>query len=180
LSGNELYSLKSATAANAVVEKCSYINCDVRGQGQFIHYERACGKCNSFEDALQNFAASAIEAQACTNPSKNRWGTLHEALKEQAPGLMVLRSLPRSVRRAFGRWQDGDPGADDPEDYRQHMRCKCWRARKCVGPRRKQLRHLTMFYVSKPMTHLWRRLEWLDEQGGGLLDVSKDESNPFV
>lgn len=59
------------------------------------------------------------------------------------------------------------------------MRGKCFRTMKVTGSRLKQIRLLSSFFCEKPITHLWQRLEYLDELGSSLLDICTPCRSPF-
>lgn len=183
VSGAVLHLPQSEKKMQDILEKSDFMNWDPR-QRQYIHYERSCGQCATFEEAQSNCLAACIECgvvvgQSQSQPAKNRWGTMHTAQCKQSPGLMINQSSRHCYRIAFSKWEEGDPGADSSDDFRKIMRGKCFRTMKVTGSRLKQIRLLSSFFCEKPITHLWQRLEYLDELGSSLLDICTPCRSPF-
>jgi hypothetical protein len=180
-------SLNPQTSEERFKEACQksrFINSDVRIPGNYCHYEKACGECKTKEEARDKFlaACSAVDVivgQGGTRPAKNRWGTVHDAEGEQATGIMVYQAWPRSLCSAFRSYTTGDPGADEGDNFRRIMRGKCFRSRKQMGSRAVQVEQLTHFFCEKTITHLWKRIEYLDAKGGLLLDMCRTSTNPI-
>jgi hypothetical protein len=154
------------------IENCLiHINGDTRSEVA-IHYERACGRCSSLQEARHNFQAACndmgllLNGYAIKLPSKARWGSLRDSLAQQTPGCLIYGLLPRCTVASAAKWHDGDPGAADSADYRAWHRSKAWRS-KCTMSSPDYIGEcVTHYWTTLPQHRLWKRLEHLDAAGG--------------
>ncbi len=181
--------LQAGQGGDAAREKvdrvCAMINGDIRSTGRIIHYERACGRCKTRDDALKNCAAALAEIMpppGATEPSKNRWGHLDIAMSEQAPMLLLHQIGSRAQRLAFPRFDaiQGSSEADEDSDFRAWMHSKVLRSTRCLSCPQWRCTMLTTLWVSRPCHWLWLRLEHIDAAGAGLLDVVVPSTSPFI
>ena len=94
-------------------------------------------------------------------------------------GIMICNILPRTVANTFGAWQAAGPD-DGEQDYRQMVRSKVCRSKHFLSDSGQNLLCCLMAWASEPMDSLWHRLQYLDERGRALLDVSLLASaNPY-
>ena len=63
-------------------------------------------------------------------PAKSRWGTCNKALGGQSLSVLCFRVGPRSLRKAFPKWEDKEPShiEDETEDFHKVVRSKIWRS----------------------------------------------------
>lgn len=150
-----------------------FVNGDCR-RPVCVHYERDCGRCSTYDDALANFKAACcsvgvlLDSCGVVLPSKARWGTLRDAITQQGPGLLIHQLLPRSTLHATSQWKACDPGEASPDDYRAWHKSKAWRSKCTLGDPIYCARVLGHYWSSTPQHMLWKRLEHLDANGGSL------------
>jgi hypothetical protein len=165
-----------------------FVNGDVRkrtGQKRYIHYELACGQCESAEIALGNYRTAMVEGGVVPEagihePCTHRWGSLDESLAALLPSLTILGFGRDLTKAAFAKWSDGDPGADRDNDFRAWIRSKVSRSKCCMQSDEYLIRHCSAFFASQPLVKLWHRLEWLDEHQNSMLELVSPATNPFL
>lgn len=109
---------------------CSILNYDCRLK-RVGHCETGC--CANRAEMVDKVATAILEAGLLMGhsngpTSKNRWGSTLRVLGEECAGMMFHGILPRALRAAFVRWQDGDPGqnlqGDQDDEYRRMVQKK--------------------------------------------------------
>ena len=75
---------------------------------------------------------------------------------------------------------ENDHAADNVQAYRIRIQKKSWRASKALSELHRRKKMLLLCWVAWPVERLQSELEWLDNNGKGLLDVAFDDlCNPF-
>ena len=113
-------------------------------------------------------------------PNKIRWGSMAESVAPQTAGIMLNGLLMATITQSFRHFDDGDPGEENQDDFRNMMKRKAWRVR-CVGNDAATHRRIVLAnFISQPLDHVWHRVQHLDDVGGGFKDCVIDKTNPFA
>ena len=166
-----------------VLQYCNWNVMDNR----LVHYEKACGKCSSRDDACTNVAGALLNGQVipdsnCTVPCKHRFGSCADALREQSPGILISQLLKRCFEEAFPTWDAPDLLPEDEEDdnkERRYIKGKVYRSKKALADSGRCLRSVAVTFVLKPLEWIWARLQHLDEASGGTLALVAGDESPF-
>ncbi len=163
-----------------------FLNGDIR-QHRIIHYEKACGKCVSRQQCIDNLTAAlediVILPSGCLEPSKSRWGQTDASLALQAPGLLVHSLAGRLLKKAFPKYRAAEAAAESESpdnDYRRWLANKTYRATVSMSDANFVSKAMSALWAGRPMHWLWKRLEWLDAHECSLLDVADARTSPFV
>ena len=163
-----------------------FLNGDIRSN-RVVHYENGCcvDADGNFslaicKDNVSNAISTAglLADHVPGDASKNRWGSCQTHDAAQTAGEMFHQIHPRSCAHAFDSWRAGDV-PDGEDDYRKFAQGKVWRT-VCVTSHEdygwaKALR----LWALEAIDHLWRQLEFLDEYGYAILDITFDRTNPI-
>ena len=163
-----------------------FLNGDIRSS-RVVHYETGC--C---VDAGGNFDLGICKDNVCNaistaglladlvpgDASKNRWGSCQTHDAAQTAGEMFHQIHSRSCANAFDSWRAGDV-PDGGDDYRKFVQGKVWRT-VCVTSHAdygwaKALR----LWALEAIDHLWLQLQYLDESGSAILDITFEKTNPI-
>lgn len=125
-------------------------------------------------DQLVNMMADAflragfLSGTSAQLPSKNRWGSMFDTLQGQVGGFLLHNLGGQCALLTFRTWAAGAPlvaAGDDDEDYKTMVMKKGWRVRCYVSDTDRRRRACLTLFVSLPLDHLWRRLQYIEEQG---------------
>ena len=173
---------RQATRSARAAKVRQFLNGDPR-LPRISHWCRGC--CSSLEEAKQNTFHAVAEGGLIMGldslmPSKSRWGSFSAVLGAEIAGCMVFAILPRVYTRAHQKFKAEAEAADFDADYATVVRGKVWRSMVALqNPDR--VRDMAMVaWVSCPVDHLWRRLEYLDERSNILFDLLNKDMCPFT
>jgi hypothetical protein len=102
-----------------------------------------------------------------------------ECLERQVGGFMLHGIGQVAALHTFRTWDDGAPAEEDDEDFRLQLKRKAWRVRKYVGDDGRVKNACITLYVTLPIDHLWRHLQWCEEHGAALQDLVISRLNFF-
>jgi hypothetical protein len=112
-------------------------------------------------------------------PAANRWGSCIEAATALASGIMIHDTTCSTIVLAFPSYENGDVGDEHSDEYRAKCKGKVWRA-KCLSlDREKKEKICLTVWLTPPLDHLWRHVQRLDIEGGGIFALARPNTNPY-
>ncbi len=112
-------------------------------------------------------------------PSKNRWGSMMTALERQAGGFFIHNLASAVAQMTFAKWKDADVGEDEENDLRLEYMKKGWRVRCYTADAQRRRRACLCLFVSLPLDHLWRHIQYAEAHGAALQDLCIPHANCF-
>lgn len=172
----------TSEAKQAKIDKvCDFLNYDTR-LPRLAHVEVGCCP-GGLEQQRQNVFSAIIEGDLILSehqqlPSKHRIGSMDESNARQCAGFMICEVLQRLVVRSFSSSTRMTEAESVEPGYRAMVKQKITRTLSCMQPANVMMKVL-LSYVAHPISHLFMRLQFLDNAGSILQELSKNATNPF-
>ena len=165
----------------------AFLNGDIRAN-RIVHYENNCctdgngifdmSICKTnVKNAISTAGLLCDKVQG--DASKNRWGSCQDHDAAQTAGEMIHQIHPRSCARAFDTWQAGDI-PEGTDDFRRFVQGKVWRTVKVTSHEDYGWTKALRLWGLEGIDHLWRQLEFMDESGSSIFDITFEKTNPII
>lgn len=139
------------------------------------------------QESRDKLFAALVESRAvlggCSQsglPAKSRWGTMTTQLKRRVSGIMLSRLEPRCFATAFQRWGDGAPDGEQENDFHVYCKGKVHRAKLNLNDFSTNCEWCMISFSCLDIDHLWKHIQYAEEQGSIVLDLLKPETNCFT